>query len=235
MAGSSWTNQLLNLIILSAAQKGFSGFFVYSPAPGPGNLIGSWAAAAGVDPYGNAYPAGLSVEAAAGISTYTQGTAPTGTIVTGSIWIDTSAGNSIYIWSGTSWVAYTLGSEAITPGSITASLLSAGIVVAGIVNGTTITGATIIADGTTGQFLAYSGTPAAGNLIASVSGAASTDTFGNNYLEGSASYQSGFANAMIGGALLFYTGTLAGGWSRRLREAMISTRSARAPPPMCAR
>ena len=62
MAGSAWTNQLLNLILLSAAQKGFSGFFVYSPAPGPGNLIGSWAAAAGVDPYGNAYPAGLSVE-----------------------------------------------------------------------------------------------------------------------------------------------------------------------------
>ncbi|HMD22667.1 MAG TPA: hypothetical protein VKH61_01115 [Streptosporangiaceae bacterium] len=62
MAGSAWTNQLLNLIVLSAAQKGFSGFFVYSPAPGPGNLIGSWAAAAGTDPYGNAYPAGLSVD-----------------------------------------------------------------------------------------------------------------------------------------------------------------------------
>src|SRR5579859_5880939 len=60
MAGSAWTNQLLNLIILSAAQQGFSGFFVY--APGPGNLIGSWAAAAGTDPYGNAYPAGLSVD-----------------------------------------------------------------------------------------------------------------------------------------------------------------------------
>ena len=62
MAGSAWTNQLVNLIILSASQQGFSGFFVYSPAPGPGNLIGSWAAAAGTDPYGNAYPAGLSVD-----------------------------------------------------------------------------------------------------------------------------------------------------------------------------
>jgi hypothetical protein len=61
-AEGSWSNQLTNLIILSAAQSGFSGFFVYSPSPGPGNLIGSWAAVAGVDQYGNAYPAGLSVD-----------------------------------------------------------------------------------------------------------------------------------------------------------------------------
>src|SRR5271163_366647 len=56
-----WANDQLSLIILSAAETGYSGFFVYSPSPGPGNLIGSWAAAAGVDPYGNTYPAGLDV------------------------------------------------------------------------------------------------------------------------------------------------------------------------------
>lgn len=39
-----------------------SGVFVYSPSPGAGNLIGSWAGASGVDTYGNAYPAGLSVD-----------------------------------------------------------------------------------------------------------------------------------------------------------------------------
>jgi hypothetical protein len=61
MAGSAWTNQLINLLILTASQSGFSGFFVYSPAPGAGNLIGSWAAAAGTDPYGNAYPANLQI------------------------------------------------------------------------------------------------------------------------------------------------------------------------------
>jgi hypothetical protein len=38
-----------------------SGVFIYSPSPGAGNLIGSWAGSAGTDPYGNAYPKGLSV------------------------------------------------------------------------------------------------------------------------------------------------------------------------------
>ena len=56
-----WANDQLSLIVLSAAAQGYSGFFVYSPSPGPGNLVGSWTAAAGTDPYGNAYPAGLSV------------------------------------------------------------------------------------------------------------------------------------------------------------------------------
>ncbi len=135
MAGSAWTNQLLNLIILSAAQSGFSGFFVYSPAPGKGNLIGSWAAAAGTDPYGNAYPAGLSVE-------------------TGSF-----TGIDLFL---------------------------------------------------------YNGTPAAGNLLASITSAAGVDAEGNHYLEGIASYSSGgagYANAMIGGALLWYTGSQAAGWT----------------------
>ena len=61
MAGSSWTNQLVNLIILAAASAGFSGFFAYSPTPGAGNLFMSLAAAAGTDPYGNAYLPGLTV------------------------------------------------------------------------------------------------------------------------------------------------------------------------------
>jgi len=39
---------------------GFSGVFVYSPSPGPGNLVASVAALAGTDPYGNKYPAGVS-------------------------------------------------------------------------------------------------------------------------------------------------------------------------------
>lgn len=132
MADSGWSNQLISLIVLSASQHGFSGFFVYSPAPGPGNLIGSWAAAAGTDQFGNAYPAGLSVEL----------------------------------------------------GSFTGSNL----------------------------FL-YNGTPAAGNLLASVAAASGTDAFGNHWLQGIASYSSGFANSLIGGALIWYSGTLAGGWT----------------------
>jgi hypothetical protein len=34
---------------------------IYSPTPGAGNLIGSWAGEAGTDQYGNPYPAGLAV------------------------------------------------------------------------------------------------------------------------------------------------------------------------------
>jgi hypothetical protein len=65
----AWTNQLLNLLILSAAQSGFSGLFVYSPAPGPGNLVASFSAVAGTDrPFGNTYPAGLVI----GVNTSTQ-------------------------------------------------------------------------------------------------------------------------------------------------------------------
>lgn len=58
MAGSSWTNQVVSLLIIQSAGN-FQGLFVYSPKPGAGNLIGSWASQAGTDPYGNAYPQGL--------------------------------------------------------------------------------------------------------------------------------------------------------------------------------
>jgi hypothetical protein len=58
--GSEWDNQLLDLLILAASAAGFSGVFVYSPAPGPGNLIASVAAQAGTDPYGNAYVGGIT-------------------------------------------------------------------------------------------------------------------------------------------------------------------------------
>lgn len=56
-----WTNQAVTLIVLEEEATGFSGLFGYSPAPGTGNLIFSIAAAAGTDPYGNTYPAGLNV------------------------------------------------------------------------------------------------------------------------------------------------------------------------------
>jgi hypothetical protein len=116
---SPWSNQRISLLILDASVTGFSGLFVYSPFPGAGNLIGSWAAAAGVDPYGNAYPAGLSVSGGAAI-------------ITGPDYIFNSAGLFI-----------------------------------------------------------YSGTPAAGNLIASVAAVAGTDGFGNAYKSGFGTYGGG--------------------------------------------
>lgn len=57
MAGSSWTNQVQNQVIIA----GTSGqLLVYSGTPAAGNLIGSISAAGGTDPFGNAYLAGES-------------------------------------------------------------------------------------------------------------------------------------------------------------------------------
>lgn len=49
-----WQNNIFPLLIVNAS-GGFTGLFVYSPRPGPGNLIAAIAGAAGTDPYGNAY------------------------------------------------------------------------------------------------------------------------------------------------------------------------------------
>jgi len=67
-----------------------------------------------------------------------------------------------------------------------------------------------------GMFL-YSGTPAAGNLIASAAASAGTDAEGNKYLEGLTSYSEadGIATQMDGGAISLYTGSLAGGWTAK--------------------
>lgn len=59
MANTGWNNQLVPLVIISAS-GGFTGLFVYSPVPGAGNLVTSIASAAGTDPYGNAFPAGIT-------------------------------------------------------------------------------------------------------------------------------------------------------------------------------
>jgi hypothetical protein len=83
----------------------------------------------------------------------------------------------------------------------------------GFNNGSIVVASKVIIIGTQGELLVYSPTQAAGNLIASIAGAATTDSDGNQVLQGVASYQSGFANALIGGAVLFYTGTEAGGWT----------------------
>ena len=56
-----WSNQLVSVVIVTAPSGAYAGIFIYTPAPGAGNLIGSWAAEAGTDPYGNAYPQGLNV------------------------------------------------------------------------------------------------------------------------------------------------------------------------------
>lgn len=86
MGDSSWSNQRLDLIVLQEAVSGFSGLFGYSPSIGAGNLIFSVAAVAGVDPYGNAYPAGLSVTG-------------TSSVITGTDYVVNTAG--AFFYSGT--------------------------------------------------------------------------------------------------------------------------------------
>ena len=68
----------------------------------------------------------------------------------------------------------------------------------------------------TGFFL-YSATPAAGNLINSVTNFSGTDSFGNHYLTGNASYNNagGQAQAGVNGVMFFYTGSLSGGWTQQ--------------------
>ena len=58
-----WQNQNYSLLVITSS-SGYSGLFIYSGTPGPGNLIGSWASSAGTDPYGNSFPAGLYAKAA---------------------------------------------------------------------------------------------------------------------------------------------------------------------------
>lgn len=114
-----WTNGLLNILIIDTANAG--GIFVYSGVPQAGNLIGSWTSQAGVDQFGNSYPAGLNV----------------------------------------------------TVGSIT---------------GTTF-GGTNFNINSNGAFF-YSGTPAFGNLTASITTGPGTDSFGNTYFGGITVYDS---------------------------------------------
>jgi hypothetical protein len=54
-----WQQTVFPLLIVTPS-GGFTGLFLYSPAPGAGHLIASITSAAGTDPYGNTFPAGIS-------------------------------------------------------------------------------------------------------------------------------------------------------------------------------
>jgi hypothetical protein len=154
-------------------------------------------------------------------SVMSTGTVQGGT--SGDQWVNTSAGNQVNQWGAGAWNAITWNAHnVITAGSITAteiqaatitaSQIAAGIVIAGVVDGTVIQGATIIADGTSGEILVYSGTPALGNLIGSWSGASGSDTPGNTFPAGLAVEQGalvlfnqGSAPSAVSGASSFYS------------------------------
>jgi hypothetical protein len=119
----------------------------------------------------------------------------------GDVWYQTS-GNQItgaFQWNGTEWVAYVTDGSTIAAGTVSADQLESGITVPGIINGTVIEGAQLIGTGSNGEILAYNGTPAAGNMLISVSGASFTDAEGNDVRAGFTAYGSdgGFASIEI--------------------------------------
>lgn len=90
----------------------------------------------------------------------------------------------------------------VQAGTITATQIASGIVVAGIVNGTLVEGARFVGFGTTGEVLMYTGTPAVGNLNASVSPVSGNDSVitgggGNAYVAGIAAYAPAAAASYI--------------------------------------
>jgi hypothetical protein len=62
---------------------------------------------------------------------YRQGTTPTGTFSVGDLWFNTSNDNSISRWDGSTWVANTLGNNALA--SISANKITAGTIDASVI------------------------------------------------------------------------------------------------------
>ena len=156
-ADGSWTNQLVDLIVLSAQQSGFSGFFTYSPAPGAGNLTGSITAVAGQDQFLNHYLANISsYNNASGFAASLGGgfvTLYTGSLAGGwSVAATIEIGGSALILTAAGGItladAATAGSTLLVSGALTASGGEA--VTGGLTTDTlTVTGATISAVGAT--------------------------------------------------------------------------------------
>jgi len=119
---------------------------------------------------------------------YRQGTTPTGTFSVGDLWFNTSNDNAISRWDGSTWVANTLGNNAlasisankITAGTIDASVitvsninagnistgtLNAARIATGSLDASKITAGTITATQISSSYV-YAGTIAAGNITA---------------------------------------------------------------------
>ena len=95
-----WTSQYFTTIIIEGNTPQ-TGIFIYNGVPALGTLIGSWAAAAGTDAFGNPYPTGINV---------TQGTLQSVSIISA---ILTSAIIQTSVISGS-----TLNSNTINQGTI---------------------------------------------------------------------------------------------------------------------
>ena len=80
---------------------------------------------------------------------YRQGTTPTGTFSVGDLWFNTSNDNAISRWDGSSWVANTLGNNAlasISANKITAGTIDASVITVSNINAGNISTGTLAAD-----------------------------------------------------------------------------------------
>ena len=163
--------------------------------------------------------ASVTARSIGGVTTTIATTAP-GSPLAGDLWIDSANGYQIQQYSGSAWTpiswnasnviqAGTVTATQIAANTITASQLAAGIVYAGIINGTTVNAATFtgsVFEGTdfvinsSGAFF-YSGTPAAGNLIASITNTSGTDAHGNAYQAGIFMYEATSSGNALGGLM----------------------------------
>jgi hypothetical protein len=117
MAGNGWSNQITTLIIIEAG-TGFTGIFLYDPAPGTGNLVESIAASAGIDPYGNTY--------AAGFASYNNTDHTTADLVNGTLSFTSQFSDTGPSYSGGTLASYPLGAT-IDSGTTGATTLSSQI------------------------------------------------------------------------------------------------------------
>lgn len=86
---------------------------------------------------------------------------------------------------GTVIQAGTITADQIAAATITGAEIAAEVSLsAPVINGGIITGASIIADGTGSEYLGYSGTPAAGNLVLAIAPTAGSDGLTNSWSQG---------------------------------------------------
>jgi hypothetical protein len=123
-----------------------------------------------------------------------------------------TAGGGIFVYSGQPAAGNLIGSWAGTAGTDAfGNAYPAGFSISlGAISGSTFSGTDFVIN-SAGAFF-YSGTPAAGNLIASIASAAGTDGFGNAYLAGITSYTAGLTANLFDGELnLTATGSFSAG------------------------
>jgi hypothetical protein len=147
---------------------------------------------------------------------YRQGTTPTGTFAVGDLWFNTSSDNAISRWDGSSFVATTLGNNAlasISANKITAGTIDASVITVSNLNAGNITTGTINSiafNNGSGTFAVTSG----GALTASSATITGTINANSGYL-GSSSNGWNFSSSGYltnsGGSTILYPTTTPGG------------------------